>query len=234
MQPGSVEALLHCYGIPLVDSHTVASAAAAGRAAAEIGRPVALKAIAPGLVHKTEANAVRLGLTSPTQVRRVAGQMVRELAAQGVEVEALLVQPMLDDGVEMLIGVVHDPVFGPVVVSGAGGTAVELLHDVAARITPLTDVDAREQLRSLKTFPLLEGYRGAPRANIEALEEVLLRVSLMVEAHPEIAELDLNPVMATPDGVWAVDARVRIEAPTPRTPWPGLGGRPPTLLPTLG
>jgi acetyl coenzyme A synthetase (ADP forming)-like protein len=231
LEPGAVEDLLRCYGIPLVESRVVSSAAAAGRAAAEFGGRIALKAIAPGLVHKTEVDAVRLGLTSPTQVRRVAGQMVRELATQGIEVEALLVQRMVESGVEMLIGVVHDPLFGPVVVAGAGGTAVELLHDVSARITPLTDEDAREQLRSLKTYPLLEGYRGAPRADIEAVEDVLLRIGRMVETHAEIAELDLNPVIATPDGVFVVDARVRVEQSQPRAPWPAIGSTPPALPP---
>ena len=233
LEPEAVEALLRCYGIPLVESHTVGSAAAAGRAAAAIGGPVVLKAVAPGLVHKTEANAVRLGLRTPTEVRRVAGQMVRELAGLGVEVEALLVQPMIDSGVEMLVGVVHDPLFGPVVASGAGGTAVELLHDIGAQITPLTDLDARELLQGLKTYPLLQGYRGAPRNDIEGLEDVLLRVSRMVETHKEIAELDLNPVIVSPDGVCVVDARIRIEPPKPQRPWPALGAEPP-LLPTLG
>jgi acetate---CoA ligase (ADP-forming) len=227
LQPEHVEELLRCYGIPLVESRTVGSAAAAGRVAAEFRGPVALKAVARGLVHKTEAHAVRLGLTSPTQVRRVAGQMVREIASEGIEVDELLVQRMVESGVEMLIGVVHDPLFGPVVVSGAGGTAVELLHDVAARITPLTDEDARELLRSLKTYPLLEGWRGAPRADIESVEDVLLRIGRLVEKHAEIAELDLNPVIATPGGAYVVDARVRVEAPPPRAPWPALGTAPP-------
>ena len=231
LSPEDAYELLRCYGVPLVESRTVMSAAAAGRAAAEFGGRIALKAIAPGLLHKTEANAVHLGLTSPTQVRRVAGQMVRELAGEGIEVEALLVQKMVDAGVEMLIGVVHDPLFGPVVVSGAGGTAVELLHDVGARITPVTDTDARELLRSLKTYPLLEGYRGAPRADIESVEDVLLRIARMVEVHAEIAELDLNPVIATPEGARIVDARIRVEPPQPRAPWPALGEAAPALPP---
>jgi acyl-CoA synthetase (NDP forming) len=157
--------------------------------------------------------------------------MVRELAAEGIDVEALLVQRMAGAGVEMLIGVVHDPLFGPVVVTGAGGTAVELLHDVAARITPLTDADAHDLVRSLKTFPLLDGYRGAPRADIDALEDVVLRIGRMVETHAEIAELDLNPVIATPGGARVVDARVRIESSAPRAPWPAVGTPAPALRP---
>jgi acetate---CoA ligase (ADP-forming) len=120
--------------------------------------------------------------------------------------------------VEMLIGVVHDPLFGPVVACGAGGVAVELVKDVAVRISPLTDLDAREMLRSLRTFPLLQGYRGSPASDVAALEDVLLRVSVMVDAHPAIAEMDCNPVVALPEGAVIVDARVRVEAPKPARP----------------
>src|SRR4029077_18722726 len=122
------------------------------------------------------------------------------------------VQRMVPAGVEMLVGVVHDPLFGPVVACGAGGTAVELLKDVSVRITPLTDLDAQDMIRSLATYPLLDGYRGAPKADVASLVDTLLRVSAMVEAHPEIVEMDCNPVMVLPDGAVIVDARVRIEA----------------------
>ena len=117
---------------------------------------------------------------------------------------------MVGDGVELLVGVVNDASFGPVVACGAGGMAVELLKDVAVRITPLTDLDAAEMVRSLATFPLLEGGRGAPKADVAALEDLLLRVSAMVEAHPEIAELDCNPVTVLPDGAVVVDARALV------------------------
>jgi acyl-CoA synthetase (NDP forming) len=118
----------------------------------------------------------------------------------------------------MLVGMVHDPSFGPVIAVGAGGTAVELVKDVAVRVAPLTPPDAEEMVRSLKTFPLLDGYRGQPKANVPALEELILRLSALVEACPEIAELDLNPVMVCPRGALIVDARVRIgpaAAPAP-------------------
>jgi acyl-CoA synthetase (NDP forming) len=107
--------------------------------------------------------------------------------------------------------VVHDRQFGPVVAVGAGGTAVELLKDVQVRITPLTDLDASEMVRSLATFPLLEGYRGAPKADVDALLDTLLRVSAMVEAHGEVAEMDCNPVVVLADGTMIVDARIRVE-----------------------
>ena len=216
--PDRVAGLLSCYGIPLAESRVVGSPAEAGAAAEEIGGPVALKAVAPALIHKTEANAVHLGLEGASAVEAAARDMAERVAAAGHRVERFLVQRMVPAGVEMLVGVVHDPLFGPVVACGAGGTAVELLKDVAVRITPLTDIDAGEMVRSLATFPLLTGYRGSPPADVAALEDVLLRVSTLVEAHPEIAEMDLNPVMVTPSGAAVVDARIRVEAAAPPAP----------------
>ncbi|HYM54264.1 MAG TPA: acetate--CoA ligase family protein, partial [Solirubrobacteraceae bacterium] len=140
----------------------------------------------------------------------------------GHRLEGLVVQPMAHGEVELLLGVVHDESFGPVIACGAGGTRTEVLGDVAVRITPLTDLDAAEMLRSLRMFPLLEGYRGAPACDVAAVEDVLLRLSALVEAHPEVAELDANPVIAGPDGALIVDARVRLAAvPEPR-PLPSL------------
>jgi acyl-CoA synthetase (NDP forming) len=144
--------------------------------------------------------------------------MAAALAEAGHHPTGFLVQRMVTGGVEMLVGVVHDPVFGPVIACGAGGTTAELLKDVAVRITPLTDLDVREMVRSLPTFPLLDGYRGAPTADVAALEDLVLRVGAMVEAHPEIAEMDLNPVMVLERGAVVVDARIRLEAVPPKRP----------------
>jgi acyl-CoA synthetase (NDP forming) len=124
------------------------------------------------------------------------------------------------EGVEMLVGVVQNPLFGPVIACGAGGATAELIRDVSVRVSPITDRDATEMITSLATFPLLDGFRGAPKADVEALEEVLLRTGALVEAHPEIAELDLNPVMVGPSGASVVDARFRAEAARPSAPWP--------------
>jgi acetate---CoA ligase (ADP-forming) len=220
--PEQVARLLGCYGLPVAEWRLARSPEEAATAAAALGGPVALKAVAPQLVHKTEAGAVRLGLAGAAQVRAAAADMAEAVAAQGYVVEGFLVQRMVGGGVELLVGVVHDASFGPVVACGAGGTAVELVKDVAVRITPLTDLDAAEMVRSLQTFPLLDGYRGAPKADVAALEDLLLRVSALVEAHPEIAELDCNPVMVLPHGAVVVDARVRVETATPPLP---LGAR---------
>jgi acyl-CoA synthetase (NDP forming) len=218
LHPDEVAALLSCYGVPVADWRLAVSSEAAARAAEELGGPVALKAVAPGLLHKTEAGAVRLGLATPAQVEEAAREMTATVERDGRSIDRFLVQRMVPAGVEMLIGVVHDSLFGPVVACGSGGTAVELMRDISVRITPITDLDATEMLRELDTFPLLEGFRGAPPADIAALEDAILRVAAMVEAHPEIAELDCNPVVVLPTGVTVVDARVRIEAPAAPLP----------------
>jgi acetate---CoA ligase (ADP-forming) len=226
LRPDEVAALLSCYGLPLADWRLADSPEEAARAAEKLGGAVALKAVAPRLVHKTEAGAVRLGLAAPAQVEQAARDMTAAVNRAGHRVERFLVQRMVPSGVEMLIGVVHDSLFGPVVACGAGGTAVELVRDVSVRITPLTDMDAREMIRSLATYPLLEGYRGAPKTDIPVLEEAILRVGAMAEAHPEIAEFDCNPVVVLPTGVTVVDARVKVEAPVAPLPLSALRREP--------
>ena len=216
LRPDEVACLLECYGIPTAPWRLVESPEEAGRAADEIGGLVALKAVATGIVHKAEAGAVVLSLEGAAAVERAAGQMAATLASAGHPVERLFVQRMVTGGVEMLVGVVHDRLFGPVIACGAGGAEVELLRDVAVRITPLTDRDASEMIRSLATFPLLDGYRNAPRADVAALEETLLRVSAMVEAHPEMVEMDCSPLIVLERGAVVVDAKIRIELPQPR------------------
>jgi acyl-CoA synthetase (NDP forming) len=222
LAPASVNALLECYGLPVAPTRIVADADGAVAAAAELGMPVAVKASARGLLHKSDAGGVRIALGTPEAVRDAAAGIEASLAAAGHKLEGLIVQRMAPTGVELIVGVVHDPSFGPVLACGAGGTTAELIKDVAVRITPLTELDAREMPRSLRTFPLLDGYRGAARCNLQAVEDVLLRVSAMVETHPEIVELDCNPLIATPEGAVIVDARVRIDVAAPSPPMPSL------------
>ena len=216
LAPDEVASLCGCYGIAIAEWRMAASPAEAGAAATALGGRVALKAIVPGLVRKLDAGAVRLDLEGEAAVRSAAESMGEALARDGHRVTRFLVQRMAPSGIEMLVGVVHDRLFGPVIACGAGGTEVAGLRDVGVRITPLTDRDAGEMVRSLAAFPSLQGSRHGPPADVAALEDVLLRVSAMVEAHPEIAEMDLNPVIVLPDGAVAVDARVRIEAPPGR------------------
>jgi acyl-CoA synthetase (NDP forming) len=167
-------------------------------------------------------------------VERAARSIRAAVAQGGLKLDGFLVQEMIAGGVEMLVGVVHDPSFGPIVAVGAGGTSAELLKDVQVRLTPLTDVDAQEMIRSLATFPLLDGYRGAPQADVAAVEDLVLRVGAMVEAHAEIAEMDLNPVMALPDRAVIVDARIRVEPPPAPTPLLARRASGIVLLPARG
>jgi acetyl coenzyme A synthetase (ADP forming)-like protein len=211
LDPSQVDELLACYGVPVVASGRALSPEEAAEIARRIGGAVALKAVGPDLVHKTEMGAVALGIPA-NEVAGRARAMTEAIRSNGIEPTGFLVQRMILDGVEMFIGMTHDPVFGPVLAVGAGGTAVELTKDIAVRITPITDLDATEMVRELATFPLLDGYRGASTADISAIERVLLRVSALVEDHPGISELDLNPVMALVDGAVVVDARVRVSA----------------------
>jgi acyl-CoA synthetase (NDP forming) len=222
LSPACVAELFDCYGLPLVTTRVVGDAEQAVAAAADLGVPVVLKASASGLVHRTDVGGVRLGLEGPDAVRVAADEIQHAVARAGHRLDALVVQPMAPAGVELIVGVVHDHSFGPVLACGAGGTTAALISDVAVRITPVSDLEAREMLRSLRTFPLLDGYRGAPRCDLAAIEDVLLRVSAIVEAHPEIVELDCNPLIAGPDGVMIVDARVRVESAAAPRPMPSL------------
>ncbi len=218
MGPPAVQELLSCYGIAFVQTATAGTPQEAGHAAAKIGGDVALKAIVPGLLHKSDEGAVELRLHGGDAVKRAAEKMRERLEASGHILSGYQVQRMAEGGVEMLVGVVQDQHFGPVLACGAGGTATELVKDVAVRITPITGGEASRMVRSLKTFPLLDGYRGAPKADVPALEDVLIRVSAMVEAHAEVAEMDLNPLIAGPSGAVVVDARVRLEPGAPKRP----------------
>jgi acetate---CoA ligase (ADP-forming) len=206
------EAILGAYGVPLARARAVTSAEDAAATQAEYGRPVALKVDAP--IHKADVGGVVLGLDSPEDVRAAAERIRSALVEAGLEqhTDRYLVQEMVGDGVEMVVGVTHDPSFGPIVLTGMGGTLVELLRDVSVRITPLTDRDVDEMLADLRMAPLLRGYRGSAPADVAALRDLLFRISAMVEDLPEVAELDLNPVFVRDDGegVVAVDIRMKL------------------------
>ncbi len=216
LTPEELAEICSCYGLPLIEQRVVSTVEEAAAAAAQIGGEIALKAIAPGLLHKTEAGAVRLRLHDPEAVRAAASEMMERLSSNGHSLSGFVVQKMAKRGVEMLVGVVHDPQFGPVVACGAGGIQVELLKDVSVRLSPLSNEDASEMIRELKTYPLLTGFRGSAPADIRALEEALLRVSAMVEDLPQIAELDCNPFVVHETGATILDSRIRVTAVEPR------------------
>jgi acyl-CoA synthetase (NDP forming) len=208
--------LLRLYGIPLVETTAARTEADAVAAAAAAGYPVVLKAEVPGLLHKTDAGAVLLDLRAEDRVR--AGY--RRLASHfGPRLTGVLVQPMITDGTEVIVGVQDDQMFGPLVVFGLGGVATEVLADHAARLAPLTEADADALINSIRSAPLLHGHRGAPAADLAALRDVLMRVSRLADDLPEVTELDLNPVIARPDGVVAVDARIKVTPQVPQDPF---------------
>ncbi|MET8148600.1 GNAT family N-acetyltransferase [Actinoplanes sp. NPDC049668] len=214
---GRTAEILTAYGIPILPASTVATADAAVAAADLAGYPVVLKSADPDLVHKTDTGGVRTGLADATAVRAA----FPAVAAAGRPVAGVLVQQQVDEPVELYAGVVHDPLFGSVIVLGLGGVRTDLLGDRSLRLVPLTDLDAGRMWRDLRSAPLLTGFRGAPPVNTAALEDVLLRLGRLAEDLPEVAELDLNPVLAGPDGVIAVDAKLRL-APVGAEPDPTL------------
>jgi acetyl coenzyme A synthetase (ADP forming)-like protein len=220
LSPCDLQRLFGYYGVALVQQRMASTPAEAGYAVGALGQGrFALKAIAPGLVHKSDSGGVRLDLGSADEVRDAAEAMaVRIERSTGYPPTGFVVQRMAPPGVEMLVGVVNDRQFGPTIACGAGGTAAELLKDVSVRLAPLSAADARGMLRELRSFPLLDGYRGAPRLAVGSLEQVLLRISALAEDHPQIVELDCNPVIVTRDGAVVVDARVRVEAVDPPRP----------------
>lgn len=213
LPPETAGELLRRYGIPVVGGRVVRDAGEAAAVAESLGLPVVLKAASPNLVHKSDEGGVRLGLRSADEVRRAFTEMEERL---GPRMGGALVQPMVEDAVETIVGIVHDQAFGPLLLFGLGGVATELLLDRSFRILPLTDVDAHELVRSLRGTPLLFGYRGAPAADVAALEDLLLRVGRLAADRPEIRELDLNPVLVRSDGVLAVDVKIRVAPDRPR------------------
>jgi acyl-CoA synthetase (NDP forming) len=212
MTPEEAERVLAAAGIVTATTRVVTTTDDAVAAACTMGYPVALKALGPTLLHKTERQAVRLDLADDDAVRRVAREFDEHFHS---EMTGMIVQRMVPDGVEMLVGAVHDPSFGPVVVCGSGGVLVDLVADTAFRLHPLTDRDASEMLDELKGARLLRGYRGAPPADEPALRDLILRLSSVLTTCPEIQELDLNPVKVLQSGVRVADARIRVERRPP-------------------
>jgi len=178
------------------------------------------KAISANVLHKSDVGAVIMGLQSAADVAAAATTLARRLEAIGAPLEGILLQREVPGGIEAIVGVTSDPIFGPLLVCGLGGVLVELVHDVAFHLTPVTDVDAAEMLDKLRASRLLNGYRGLPPGDRAALVTLIGRVSALVEIVPEILELDLNPVkvLAPGRGAIAVDGRMRIGPPPP---WAG-------------
>jgi acyl-CoA synthetase (NDP forming) len=197
-------------GVPVVAAKLARSRDEAVALARETGFPVALKVVSPDIAHKSDVGGVKLDLADDAAVAAAFDDIMAAArrAQPQASIDGVSVQKMAAPGTEVIVGVNADPQFGPVLMFGLGGILVEILEDVAFRIIPIEPRDARRMVREIKGFKLLEGYRGSPPADVAAIESLLLKVSQFVEAHPEVAELDLNPVFAYPDGAVAVDARI--------------------------
>ncbi len=208
LDSAETEAVLGAYGMKLPVSAVATSEDEAVAIAESLSGPAVLKVLSPSALHKSDVGGVVVGVSGADQV--VAAY--RQVSTAVDDAEGVLVQEYVGGDHEVLIGMLEDPNFGPLIVFGLGGVFVELIGDVAFRIHPLTDVDAAEMVRDVRSAPLLDGYRGSPAADIPAVEETLLRVSAMIEDLPEVVEMDLNPVKVGPPGagVSIVDARIRV------------------------
>jgi acyl-CoA synthetase (NDP forming) len=205
--------LLKKAGIPVVEAKLARSKKEAVSLSREMGFPVVLKISSTDVVHKSDSGGVKLGLANATQVGKAYDEIMSSVkkAYPEARIDGLSVQIMAPAGVEVIVGMSKDAQFGPVLMFGLGGILVEVLKDVSFRIVPVTERDAREMIKEIKGYPVLQGYRGQKPASIPALEQLIVKVSQFVEKNPQIKELDLNPIFAYPDRAVAVDARIILE-----------------------
>lgn len=206
--------LLKQAGINTTDIELAASKEEAVASAKKLGFPAVLKIVSPDILHKSDIGGVKLNLNSEDEVEKAYDEIMAAAKKHQpkAKIEGVSVQPMARPAIEVIIGMNKDQQFGPVLMFGLGGILVEVLKDVSFRIVPLIRRDAREMIREIKAYPVLEGYRGQESADIETLENLLLKVSDFVEQHPDIKEMDLNPIFAYKDGAIAVDARIILES----------------------
>lgn len=201
------------YDIPVTKSMLAKNAKEASDMAEQIGFPVVLKIVSPDIIHKTEAGGVLVNLKTTPDVaagyRKIVDNAIKYKA--DAKVLGVLVAEMAPQSTEVIVGGLKDPQFGQTVMFGLGGIFVELLKDVNFRVAPLTEQDAKDMITQLKAYPLLNGFRKTPPADIEALVTIICNTSRLIMEHPEIKELDLNPIMAYPKGAKTVDARIILE-----------------------
>jgi acetate---CoA ligase (ADP-forming) subunit beta len=201
------------YGIPVNKFQLAKTEKEASTYADEIGYPIVLKIVSPDIIHKSDAGGVKVNLKNSREVSSAYKQIIENAKKYKADtkIAGVLVQEMVPQSTEVIVGAIKDPQFGQTVMFGLGGIFVELLKDVNFRVAPITAEDAKEMITQLKAFPLLNGYRNTPPADLDALVSILCNVSRLVMEQPEIKELDLNPVMAYPKGAMTVDARIILE-----------------------
>ena len=201
------------YGIPVTKFKLAKSEAEVVKAAEEIGFPVVLKIVSPDIIHKSDVGGVVLNLKDVKEVKAAYRQIMENVKKhrKDAKIVGVIVQEMAPQSTEVIIGAIKDPQFGQTLMFGLGGVFVEILKDVTFRIAPITEEEAREMVTEIKAYPLLKGYRNQPPADIETIVEILLSTSKLVMDHPEIRELDLNPIMVYEKGAKTVDARIILE-----------------------
>jgi len=206
--------LLDAYGVRTAPTRCAGDVEEAVRLAAEIGYPVALKVVAPEIVHKTDVGGVRTEIGTAVELRAACAEMLDAVTrgAPDATIAGILVQRMVRGGRETIAGITRDRAFGPLVMFGLGGIYVGALHDVVFRLAPIQPLDAYDMVHGIRGAALLAAVRGAPPVDFAALADVLLRLSQLAIDFPEIEELDVNPLLAFPDGATAVDARVILSA----------------------
>ena len=204
------KAILRDAGIPATAATLATTRAEAQDQAEAMGYPVVLKVVSPDIAHKSDVGGVQLNLKDRDTVGAAFDTILASAtkAEPGARIKGVSVQQMAPQGTEVIVGMTTDPQFGPVMMFGLGGIMVEVLKDVSFRLVPLSEKDAGQMIAEIKGKPVLDGVRGQPAADLAALRSTILKVSELVERHPEIRELDLNPVFAYPDGALAVDARI--------------------------
>ena len=202
--------LLAAAGIPVVEANLATTADEALEIATSIGYPIAMKIVSDQITHKSDIGGVILNIADADEARSAFEQITNaaKKADSKAKIDGISVQPMADQGVEVITGMTMDAQFGPVLMFGLGGVLVEVLKDVAFRVVPITPRDAKQMVHEIKGYPILEGHRGQKPSDVDALESLLVQLSKFIEDNPAIAELDLNPVFAYPKGAVAVDARI--------------------------
>jgi acetyl-CoA synthetase (ADP-forming) len=207
------KALCQEYGIPVTKFKVATSVEEAVEFAEGIGYPVVLKIVSPEVIHKFDIGGVILNLKNANEVKDAYEKIIKSVKKHkpNAKIVGILVQEMAPTSTEVIVGSTKDPQFGPALMFGLGGIFVEVLKDVTFRIAPITESDAREMIAEVKAYPILKGYRGQPPADIDAIVNILLNTSKLVMEHPEIKELDLNPIMVYEKGAKTVDARVILE-----------------------
>ena len=201
------------YGIPVTTAMVSKSSEEAAKFAEQIGYPVVLKIISPDVLHKFDVGGVILDINSKEQARTAYNTIIENVKKHkpDAQIDGILIQEMAPCSTEVIVGCIKDAQFGPTLMFGFGGTFVEVMKDVSFRIAPITEEDAREMMSEVKAYPILQGCRGQPPADIDTLAKILLNVSKLVMDYPEIKELDLNPVMVYEKGAKTVDARIILE-----------------------